>query len=129
MSDRILRDHDFDARISDLEQRCIKLDGRIDKVFAQANSTKGSLKQLRNVVSLLIDGSNSEVIVDAFPDWRAIEGAPKDGRSVLVYVDGLITPASYINGAWTDDHWDDGIRPTHWMPLPEPPTVEKNASA
>jgi hypothetical protein len=69
---------------------------------------------------------------------------PKKGQEVLIYLDeneggmlelgytSLITIAIYTGEGdeWSRD-WEadanapieDGCQPTHWMPLPEPPTV------
>jgi hypothetical protein len=62
--------------------------------------------------------------------WRDIESAPKDGTNILLahalaVFDGYWDV--YANG-WVDDVTDlyeDKItyQPTHWRPLPEPPTM------
>lgn len=59
-------------------------------------------------------------------EWQPIETAPKDGTPVLLYA----TPRMEV-GYWNVAVTDVGItgwypsmywrRPTHWMPLPEPP--------
>lgn len=82
-------------------------------------------------------------------EWQPIETAPKDGTEVIVvhyanYSDG-ISPmiegpftGSFRNGRW-ESSWDGcevveymdwgGVdyksimTPTHWMPLPTPPTT------
>ena len=62
------------------------------------------------------------------PDhWQPIETAPKDGREVLVAVGKSYTGGVLVafwcehDEAWND--WDRDIwEPTHWMPLPGPPT-------
>ncbi len=60
-------------------------------------------------------------------EWHPIETAPKDGREVLIHGKG-----GMIKVCWRDgDDWNwatDGTfvsaiyKPTHWMPLPEPPS-------
>lgn len=72
--------------------------------------------------------------------WRDIETAPKDG-TMLMLADmhgvgaGYWKPAKrrpywcaviYTSAGDWDDHREDFImRPTHWMPLPPPPTEPK----
>lgn len=61
--------------------------------------------------------------------WRPIETAPKDGTEIVVYApyDGVVS-SSYKHGCWQKLMTVSGARhenaPTHWMPLPEPPTLE-----
>ena len=60
-------------------------------------------------------------------EWLPIETAPKDGRSVLLYQDGSIETGFWYVGSLYQ-HWEcfKGIMdPTHWMPLPKPPTEQK----
>lgn len=66
--------------------------------------------------------------------WQSMATAPKDGTSVLLWctdVDGRNGRVSF--GTWHDffggTWWDWSMEytlshPTHWMPLPDPPTVE-----
>lgn len=73
-------------------------------------------------------------------DWQPIESAPKDGRTILVW-DGLgVIAAAWCEWALPDEDTDDDgwvpgwssrsieagdvefIEPTHWRPLPAPPT-------
>lgn len=80
-------------------------------------------------------------------EWRTIDSAPKDGKLILVYgqpVDFTITATegtvtvmwgrSAVHAAGWDDidcefNLDGGtwlgpfIKPTHWMPLPDPPVL------
>ncbi len=58
-------------------------------------------------------------------EWQPIETAQVDGNWVLVwYPDGMDCSIAYINdeGTWQD--WDGDLYgpPTHWMPLPNPPS-------
>ena len=58
--------------------------------------------------------------------WRPISTAPRDGTEVLADTSGLGLVVVY----WDDDEsqWGTGLgylergAPTHWMPLPPPPT-------
>lgn len=65
--------------------------------------------------------------------WQPIETAPKDGDTeVLIYgALGTIKVAWYSGGEWKWEYDNDMTygstvyRPTHWMPLPEPPDGEQ----
>lgn len=71
-------------------------------------------------------------------EWQPIETAPKDGRSVLLLMEGVAIEGRYDETATynsPDDRWypvqvsshgcgccgSSNEPPTHWMPLPEPP--------
>jgi hypothetical protein len=70
-------------------------------------------------------------------DWQPIETAPKDGRQVIVVVDGRVKIGRWANvintdhGVVTYAHQGWSIpdmfafgntpEPSHWMPLPDPP--------
>ena len=72
-------------------------------------------------------------------DWQPIEGAPKDGSVILLYVPMYDFPKmgswredenmGHLGEMWLDESFDDfscgfasvPIQPTHWMPLPSPP--------
>ena len=72
-------------------------------------------------------------------EWQPIESAPKDGTVVFLGWESkegeIIHPEE--RGLWNfviDEWCHDGeledyyvmFHPTHWMPLPEPPTKEDN---
>jgi len=71
--------------------------------------------------------------------WEPIETAPKDGTAVDLWVGGeRVSDCEWINNydgfcrfkddgdcgmAWVRVDHEHGT-PTHWMPLPQPPTTE-----
>jgi hypothetical protein len=75
-------------------------------------------------------------------EWREIESAPKDGTEVLV-CGGTYDACGHTDlplsrpviAFWDSTHWHGPeenahdewrhCEPTHWMPLPEPPTAPK----
>lgn len=72
-------------------------------------------------------------------EWQPIETAPKDGTSVLLCRRDQMQVASFGESSvfgkkqWVyGEIWDDyNTRaefddPTHWMPLPEPPTAPQS---
>ena len=59
-------------------------------------------------------------------EWQPIETAPRDGKLIVVYTKGIIDIA-FWNGPleyWATFAFYQSKRPTHWMPLPEPPEEE-----
>jgi len=64
--------------------------------------------------------------------WQPIETAPRDGTWILGYETFLddhhpcqrIVYWSKDRGCWFDDEYD--FAPTHWMPLPDPPSETKS---
>jgi hypothetical protein len=76
------------------------------------------------------DNSKSSDKGPNMSEWRPIETAPKEGDFLAYIAYGYITRGRMIQGKWfAADSLGDGGRnkdtnPTHWMPLPEPPTAE-----
>ena len=68
-------------------------------------------------------------------EWRDISSAPKDGTRVLAVVDGDVRVVSWgktshvpIYGFCLADQGPEDFDicdPTHWMPLPAPPTEQE----
>ena len=59
-------------------------------------------------------------------EWRPIITAPKDGSEVLLYgQDGSVAISCWFKAhnfsAWIGYDNRKAAKPTHWMPLPEPP--------
>lgn len=70
----------------------------------------------------------------AYPEWRPIESAPKDGGEVDLWADGKrVTNARFLDGEWKAwmlayhesiwGYWPIHNEPTHWMPLPGAPAL------
>jgi hypothetical protein len=66
-------------------------------------------------------------------EWQSIDTAPKDGTPVLLWTDHEHAIAEWNGGEWwliaCQEALFDGdrpatvpCRPTHWMPLPKPPS-------
>lgn len=85
---------------------------------------------------------SSHVALNPKEQWRPIETAPKDGTIVLIYqpagqwrpyrgIRGVVVCTGYWhqsgNAADSPGFWVGKAytkkRPTHWMPLPEPPAL------
>lgn len=97
--------------------------------FATAESNEPPLHSPRTVKAKYKAGT----VKDGDMGWRPIETAPKDKR-VLVWSGQELYAARWAKNPYTNDEawivaeWgEDGdqalVRPTHWMPLPEPPNV------
>lgn len=60
-------------------------------------------------------------------EWRDIATAPKDGTMIDVHMPG-VGRVTDVFWAWTLWHRDGDdlpdLKPTHWMPLPQPPTED-----
>ena len=54
--------------------------------------------------------------------WQPIETAPADGRMILVYEARSAHPI-HLRSADGDWWRKQGVGPSHWMPLPTPPTA------
>ena len=58
-------------------------------------------------------------------DWRPIETAPKDGKTVVLVVEyGYVYTGIFHNDGYCQDLYGAGLDPTNWMPLPNPPAKE-----
>lgn len=82
-------------------------------------------------------------------EWKTIDSAPKDGKTIILGYLNSHGKWRTMRGQWftkecIDDNWEDGdlfdagwyetsveadeapscwpTNPTHWMPLPPPPT-------
>jgi disulfide bond formation protein DsbB len=59
--------------------------------------------------------------------WQPIETAPRDGTRILLFIPGFIGDKIWT-GLWANAWFtsigkcDPDEQPSHWMPLPEPPS-------
>ena len=70
--------------------------------------------------------------------WQPIETAPKDGEEVLMFARGTLGLEYFSVGQYAKADpafgtvdgwfWTFAIRPTHWMPLPEPPSEARTTN-
>src|SRR5690606_24312999 len=74
------------------------------------------------------------VLAEPPSGWRPIETAPTLGKWVLLWWPDVTDAAFvgyYVDGQWraatSGDRWPTLPGPTHWMPLPEGPSVTKDA--
>lgn len=94
---------------------------------------QGGHEDIRDIARKAIAALSTTTAREA--GWQPIETAPKDGRNVLLYADGVREYARYVVGHWgkallTPAQWFDyagtkplGLTPTHWRPLPTPPSA------
>lgn len=58
-------------------------------------------------------------------DWQPMESAPKDGTHILAFTEFGVLIIHWMKEDYFRDgaeaSWFPARRPTHWMPLPEPP--------
>ncbi|GEM_PF-2052210 len=106
-------------------------------VWGVCDTTAGIISQIDNMVSGLVQPADAAALADG---WMPIETAPKDGVELWVF-NGEQGVMHWTEGAmpgvghwalwvWADqtvaDIDPEPIQPTHWRPLPAPPTL--NAS-
>jgi len=93
-------------------------------------------KQARAAVSAYLAASGD--------GWQPIETAPKDGKAIDLYVLGPLGFGRRLPFVWwglDPDGWygttinadgsnaiSGGLTPTHWMPIPAPPSSELKSS-
>ncbi len=120
--------------------------------IANARGNRRGVPSITNILDVLPQKLRDEVMDDAMvvaralnAGWRPIETAPHDGTAVLGYGRHDRSPTDAQRGVMPGDHWwsimvwdvwrnpgaswvfaKDGhtvwSMPTHWMPLPEPPS-------
>jgi hypothetical protein len=76
------------------------------------------------VVNAVLEASQAA----AQQGWQPIETAPRNSKDVLVFTEtGLVRLAFFDTargGIWSSWPGRNEYKPTHWQPLPSPPTKE-----
>jgi hypothetical protein len=96
------------------------------RVKIRANNWSAKTKGLGETILDLPECRLNEVGYFRQPEWQSIETAPKDGTWIMLFCpkwnDRILT-GGLCNGMWIGEDRTISIpRPTHWMPLPKPPT-------
>lgn len=109
------------------------------KAFAEPWIAKSPVAEdyraMARAVAALYRGAPPETLTAEPDGWRPIETAPRDGTDVLVWTPGYdCNVAFWGTDDWQSGHWftsgghdgtsmTPGQGPSHWMPLPEGPSV------
>jgi hypothetical protein len=88
--------------------------------------------ELYRVADMLYDHAVSLSKPVTLP-WQPIETAPKDGTRILTCEEGVVLENQWFNFDVLRRHkgteycrWFSQQNPTHWMPLPKPPTTKRD---
>jgi hypothetical protein len=74
---------------------------------------------------------HNDYLHEGSPQWQPIATAPKDGGNVMLWCVDLVGGNPRVatgswhdtyGGSWWDYHMEYTLNPTHWQPLPPPPT-------
>ena len=98
---------------------------------------------VERLVALIVEGATegdyskideARTAVTELVEWQPIETAPKDGSNVLLLTErgNVFAPCVYQEAGvisedgfwlvWRSHDFDEVANPTHWRPLPAPPT-------
>ena len=95
------------------------------KGFGYPNETFRAAQDAR-ALQIVLDQLDALTAAFAAKDWQPIATAP-DATYVLVWLPNYGVNVATLTKHPTGDHWwmrdhDDYCYPTHWMPLPAPPS-------
>lgn len=73
------------------------------------------------------EGDTIYIRADLVPQWQPIETSPRDGTRFLAFVGGQWHGVEQVIVKYSSDTYlgynNTPWQPTHWMPLPSPPTT------
>lgn len=125
----------------DIQQRGVQiLDRMTREVFAECSFAEEVEALLRDLLALLSAGGSAPRVEPL--TWQPIETAPRDGSAFRAYhpdlvhadfnpsgsVEACFDGEQIVGAVWNGCHdiWNTTlIEPTHWMPLPAPPSREE----
>lgn len=123
-------------RITDLESRLEKAEAINANLMGDDESVpRYTTKRLKQEIAKAVEKAEAER-----DGWKPIETAPKDGSSILCFVplDTMGVPFNHRvlalryearKSKWlTDVYAFVPFEPTHWRPLPSPPTPDGEAA-
>lgn len=124
VADEVCEDYDVDPYSA--EQRFFVIceaANAIEELLAESAGLVGQVKRSQEEIRKL--DKEIATILNKLPRWIPVSARlPENGYYVLAYEDGDIVMASYEGGNWVlRDLYEvvDDLKPTHWMPLPQPP--------
>lgn len=107
-------------------QKAISQLGPVDDEFNQWHLDEGAIRHFIAVY---------EAAKQPAVEWQSMETAPRTGKVIIMYgktrhaefdhVDVGHWYKPYSKWAWHGYLGDEPKQPTHWMPLPAPPTQTK----
>lgn len=59
--------------------------------------------------------------------WRPIESAPTTGYELILVLTPSRIPRIALLNSWRYEGFFEGNKPTHWLPIPPPPSTEERA--
>jgi hypothetical protein len=115
--------------MTDLTQRARDVAARLNDGPYTVGPASGEIRELSEAAAII-----SELVGRIEGVWQDIETAPKDGEAVLLWSGEWIEPHigyQALSGGkyrWFGDAGGckgrlPNDKPTHWMPLPQPPSV------
>ena len=116
------------TKLNRSETVTVRLDPRLNYLAELAGRAQ------RRTKSSFIEWAVQEAVRSlGLPDlmeWCPIGTAPVDGTGVILWAEGRAYIAWFDGeqGAWRMDYDETVDDPTHWMPLPQPPVAESDAS-
>ena len=122
---RSLNTFEWMARPATTKQICFDAADRIEELeryqSLHAQCERVSLELEKKLVEQL------KIAHSRLPQWQPVETAPRDDTDVLVLCEdgGILIGCHCGTKWWIEQTYFEERKPTHWMPIPEPPKLDK----